>query len=151
MVLLEQFLIHARLVIEAFKVGFADQLDKILIAGEIGGQQDEMIVVVMRQSAFPALSVAGRHVGLTAYDGLDPASESLLIKLDSPEQIAMVRHGHGGHAEVFHLLDERLNLIRPIEQAVLGVEVKMNEWLGRQVETSGRIVIGRGGEVNVVK
>ncbi|HTK88070.1 MAG TPA: hypothetical protein VL329_10075 [Nitrospiraceae bacterium] len=63
----------------------------------------------------------------------------------------MVGHGHGGHAEVFHLLDERLNLIRPIEQAVLGVEVKMNEWLGRQVETSGRIVIGRGGEVNVVK
>jgi hypothetical protein len=28
--------------------------------------------------------------------------------------------------------------------------VKMNEWLGRQVETSGRIVIGRGGEVNLV-
>jgi hypothetical protein len=27
----------------------------------------------------------------------------------------------------------------------------MNEWLGRQVETSGRIVIGRGGEVNVVR
>src|SRR5690242_13942909 len=24
----------------------------------------------------------------------------------------------------------------------------MNEWLGRQVETSGRIVIGRGAEVN---
>ena len=26
--------------------------------------------------------------------------------------------------------------------------MQMNEWLGRQVGTSGRIVIGRGGEVN---
>jgi hypothetical protein len=33
----------------------------------------------------------------------------------------MVRHGNRWHAEVFDLLDERFNLVRPIEQAVLRV------------------------------
>lgn len=80
-----------------------------------------MIVVVVRQPALAILPVAGCHVGFTAYDRLDSASQRLLVKLYCSEQVAMVRHGDGWHAEILHLLDERLNLIRPIEQAVLRV------------------------------
>jgi hypothetical protein len=69
----------------------------------------------MRQPAFPILPVAGRHVGFTAYDRFHAAGESFLIKLHGSEQVAMVRHGDGGHAEVFHLLNERLDLIRPVK------------------------------------
>ncbi len=119
--LLEQFLIHPRLVIKPFEVGFTHQLNEIVIAGEISGEQNEMIIVVMRQSAFAVLPVARRHVGFTADDGLHSTGQGFLVKFNGPKQVAMVRHGNGRHAEVFYLLDERLNLVRPIEQAVLRV------------------------------
>ena len=60
-----------------------------------------MVIIVMRQSAFPIFSVTGRHVGFTAYDGLDTAGQGLLIKLHRPEQIAMICHGHRRHVEDF--------------------------------------------------
>ena len=120
-VLLEQFLIHPRFVIEPFEVRFTDQLDEILVAGEIGGEQDQVIVVVMRKGAFTSLSAARCHVGFAPDNRLDSAGQRFLVELHRPEQVAMVRHGDRRHAEVFHLLDERFNLIRPIEQAVLRV------------------------------
>jgi hypothetical protein len=51
----------------------------------------------------------------------------------------MVGHRHSWLVKRFNLLDERLDLIRTIEQTELSVEMKMNE--GR---SHGGILGGRG-------
>lgn len=87
-----------------------------------------MVIIIMRKTAvLLGMSTAERHVGFTADDRLDAHLFGLAIKLDRPEHIAMVRHGHSGLIERFNLPDQRLNLIGAIEETELGVEVKMHE------------------------
>jgi hypothetical protein len=61
----------------------------------------------------------------------------------------MVGHGDRRHLERLHLLNERIDLIRTVQKAVLSVQMKVNELLGRQGGRPRRgILIGREGEVN---
>ena len=45
----QQSFVHPGLVIEALEIGLADQFNEILIAGPVGGEQNEVIVVVVRK------------------------------------------------------------------------------------------------------
>jgi hypothetical protein len=49
----KEFLVHARLIVEPFKIGLTDELDEVLIASQTGRKQDQVIVVVVRQAALP--------------------------------------------------------------------------------------------------
>jgi hypothetical protein len=42
-------------------------------------------------------------------------------------QVAVIGHRHGIHAQFLHARDERLELVAPIEQAVLAVQVQVDE------------------------
>jgi hypothetical protein len=48
----------------------------------------------------------------------------------------MVGHGHGWLIERFDLLDERLDLIRAVQETELGMEMEMNE-----LRCHGKIVV----------
>jgi hypothetical protein len=52
-----------------------------------------------------------------------------------PERVAMVGHRHNRLAEGLDLLDERLDLIRTVQETELGMEIEMNE-LRRQGRNS---------------
>ncbi len=71
--------------------------------------------------------------------GLMPAFFGFAVELDGPEHVAMVGHGHSRLIKRFNLLDERLDLIRAVQETELGMEVEMHE--GR---SHGRILGGRG-------
>jgi len=43
----------------------------------------------------------------------------------------MVGDGHGRHAEILGFLDEGIDLVGPVKETVLGVDVEVDE-LGRQ-------------------
>ena len=99
-----------------------------------------MIVVVVGEAAvFGSEATAGRHVGFAADDRFDACFFGFAVELDRPEHVAMVGHRHGRLIERFDLLDERLDLIRAVEQTELGMEMEMNE--GR---SHGGILGGRG-------
>ncbi len=128
MVFFQKLLVHPWLIIKSFKICFTGEFDEVLIAGQIRGQQDEMIVIVVRESAvFLGVAAAGRHIGFTADDGFDPVRLGFLIKLNRAKQVAMVGHGHGRHAEGFDLLYERFDLIGAVEKTELGVQMQMDE------------------------
>ena len=73
-------------------------------------------------------ATARGHVGFAADDGFDAGILGFAVELDGPEHVAMVGHGHGRLIERFDLLDERLDLIRAVQETVLGMEVEMDEW-----------------------
>ena len=86
-----------------------------------------MIVVVVGQQAFALSPAAGREISFTADDGLHPVGLGLFVEVDGAEEVAVVRDGERGLLKVTDLLEQRIQLIRAVQQAVLGVEVQVNE------------------------
>ena len=87
-----------------------------------------MIVIVMRKAAvFLGMSAAECHVGLTTDDRFDARFFGFAIELDRAEHVAMIRHRDSRLIERLDLPDQRLNLIRAVEETELRVEMKMDE------------------------
>ena len=106
MVFFQKLLVHPWLIIESFKVCFTDEFDQVLIAGQISGEQDEVVVIVVREPAvFLGMAAAERHVGFAADDGLDAVFFRFPVKLDGAEHVAMIGHGHGRLSEGFDLAE----------------------------------------------
>ena len=49
------------------------------------------------------------------------------MEVDGSEEVAVVRDGESGLLKFPDLLEKRIQLIRAVQQAVLGVEVQVNE------------------------
>ena len=72
-------------------------------------------------------AAAGSHVGFAPNDRFHPEFFRLAIELDRAEHVTVVGYRNAGLAEGFDSLNQRLDLIRPVEKAEMGVEVEMNE------------------------
>ena len=127
MVFLQEFLIHPGFVVKPFEIGLARQLDEVMVAREIGSQENQMIIVVVGQQAFALLPAAGREIGFTPDDGLHPLGRGLFIEVDGAEEVAVVGDGESGLLKFPDLPEKGIQLIRAVQQAVLGVEVQVNE------------------------
>lgn len=86
-----------------------------------------MVIVVMGQESFALLPAAGREIGFTPDDGLHPLGGGLFMEVDGSEEVAVVRDGERGLLKFPDLPEKRIQLIRAVQQAVLGVEVQVNE------------------------
>ena len=88
-----------------------------------------MIVVFLRPLVDALLLEAAgrRHVDLATDDRLDAVAHRFAIKLDGAEHVAVIGHGHGRLLERFDALEELVNLVRAIQQAIFGMTVKVNE------------------------
>ena len=69
----------------------------------------------------------GRDIQFTADDRFDSVLIGMLIKIDRPVEIAVIGHRNGRHLIFFCLLEKVIEANRTVEEAVLGVKVKMNE------------------------
>ncbi len=98
-VLLQKFSVHSRPVIEALKVRLGYELDKVLVAGIIFGQENEMIVVSISYIASGATSRG--DVYLTADDGLYPRLPGGTIELDDAIHGAVVGYRQAVHTQLF--------------------------------------------------
>ena len=128
-VLGQKVFVDARTVIKALQERLAQEPGQILIAGVVAGQQRQ----VMRRRA-DALAAAveargRRHVGLAAQDRFDAARLRRLVEFHGAEHVAVVGDRHGRHAKLLGAVQKLADAVRPIQQAELGVQVKMNEIL----------------------
>src|SRR5215471_7020349 len=73
-------------------------------------------------------ATAVSHVAFAANDRFHPEFFRLAIELDRAEHVTVIGYSDGGLAERFDLLNQRVDLIRPVEKAELGVDVEMNEF-----------------------
>ena len=66
-------------------------------------------------------------VDLAPDDGLDVPLAGFVEEIRCGEKIAVVGDGHGGHLLARSLIEKLRSLASPVEQAVIGVDVEMNE------------------------
>ena len=60
-------------------------------------------------------------------DGLDAMLVRGIGKMHGAKDIAVVGHGHGGHAEFIHALAELIDVTGAIEQRIVSVQVQVDE------------------------
>ncbi len=124
-VLAEQFLVDARLVVEALGVAGGDELDEVLVALVVRGQDDQMVVrpgvgLLVFDSGL-VMARAVRDVHLAADDRLDLLLLHGVVELNGSEHVAVVRDGAGGHAELRHALGQLFGPGGTVQQGVFGV------------------------------
>src|SRR5262245_33727625 len=109
----EQVLVDARLVVEALEVRLGDELDEVLVAGEIADEDRQVVgALVPAVSGAALLAPARRDVELAAQDRLDPGLLSGEIEVDRAEQVAMVGERDRGKAQLLGLGHELVELRR---------------------------------------
>src|ERR1700749_176311 len=72
-------------------------------------------------------SFARREISFTSDDRLDTGLARLREEFDRPEHIAVVGHGHRRHSGLLRMLDQRTDFVGAVEQALLSMNVQMNE------------------------
>ncbi len=122
----QQGLVHPRLVVEAMQMPGRHQLDQVLVARVVHGQQHQ-VVADPGQIAVAVGVVRGRDIDLAAQDGVDADILGGHVEGDRAEHVAMVGDGGGALAEVLGRVAQVLDADGAVEEAVLGVAVEMDE------------------------
>ena len=107
-----------------------DHLHKVAVAGFVLRQQGEMIggVALVRG---PVLHLTRGHVSLASDDRFQPSFRRFLVKFDRAMEIAVVGNRDRRHPKFLRLFHQLLHPHRAIEEGVFGVEMEVNEGIGR--------------------
>ena len=126
MVLAQEVLVDARLVVHALDVGQRDELDEIAVARLVLREQNQVVIAHAIDLAV-FLARAWGHVDLAADDGLRALLLGFLVEIDDAVHGAVVGDGDAVHAELFRRLDELLDAARTVEQAVFRVDMEVSK------------------------
>ena len=126
----EDFLVDARLVVIALQMRRRGELDQILVSLFILREQHEMIVNIATASAGVRLlfqPAARRDIDLAADDGLDAFLPRRLVEIHRAVKHAVIGDGDAGELQVVGLLHQLVEAAGRVEQAVLSVEMEMDK------------------------
>ncbi len=129
-VLRERVEIGARFVVKTFEMSVGDELEEVLVAGEVFREQPEVedaFALVGAPVLFEARSL--NQVELAADDRLDALGLGRVVEFDRAVEIAMVGERDGGHAEYDRPVHQPVDAAAAVEQAEVGVDVEMDEIL----------------------
>ena len=128
LVFFQQFLVDARLVVEAFQEGGGDQLAQVAVALVVLDQHQQVEIIELVLAAVGLVETRTRgQVQLGADDGLDLVLPGLFVEVDRAQDGAVVGQGHGGHLEGAGLFQQVVDLQGGIEQAVFRMQVQVDE------------------------
>ena len=119
----EDFVVHARLVVEALEEGERGEPHQVAKAPLVARQQDQVVGAV---AGAVAAAPAG-DVRLHPDDRLDARLARRLIELDRPEQRAVVGEGQGRHRQLGGARHHALDGARAVEQRIVAVVVEVDE------------------------
>ena len=132
-VLPEDVRVKPRLVVEPLKVGDCGELEEVSVSGQVLCKEDDVMITRTLSSGFRFLArlletAPFRHdIRFHADDRLDPGFRGFLVEFDGPEKHAVIRERHGGHAVLDGGMNQILDATGRIEEAVVGMIVKMDE------------------------
>src|SRR5262249_41755095 len=129
----KQFLVDARLAVEALGVAGRHQLDQVVPALFRLGQQDQ-VVVVLADGPAAIESTPRRDINLAAENRVQPALARVIVKRDRREHVAVLGDGNPRHAIALDLIEQLVDAAGAVEEGKLSVEVKMYE-LGQSIPT----------------
>ncbi len=121
----QKLLAHARLVIKAVQRSLRRDLDQIAVAFLVLGQNQQVVVAIAFGRGAVVVFLA--DVEFAADDGLHARMFRSVDKVDCAKNIAVVGHGHGGHAQLFHALAKFFDITGAVEQGVVRVQMQVDE------------------------
>ncbi len=128
MVLFEQVVVDARVVVEAVDVGLGDEANEVVVAGEVLREEDQVVAALV----LVARRVVARRgdVRLAAEDGLDGRQvavallrAALVVERLQGEEVAVVGDRQRGHAPLARAPHERFDAALPVQQGIGGMDV----------------------------
>lgn len=123
----EQFLVDARFVVESLQMTGGDKLDQVAVSHIVLGDEQEVKRGIAGAGRFFFEARAGRDVRLATEDGFQSVFLGCLVKLDRAMHVSVVGDADGWHSAGFGFLYGVSDPASAIEQAVLGVKVKMDK------------------------
>ena len=122
----QEFMVHAGIIIEAFQLGGAGDLEQVLIADFVLSQQQQVIAVLV----FLRVAVghaAGGYIGFESQDRFDAGVFAGVIELDHTKHGAVVGDRQRVHAHFFGAVDKLLDLAKAVEQRIFGMNMQVSE------------------------
>ena len=123
----EDFPVYSGLEVEALEVPDRGEPAQVPVSFLVHGEEGQVVV-----SGAPAARIAfgdrrRGDVGLHADDGPEVTLHQFVMELDRAEEAAVIGDGASPHAGFHEQIGQLGGLHRPVEEAVLGVQVKVVE------------------------
>ena len=120
--------IRAGLVVEALEVRVGDELEQVLVPGEVAGDQAQVEdALPLVRPAQPLQARALRQVKFAADERLQALGLGRAVEFDRAVEVAVVGQREGGHAERGGPVHQPVDPAGSIQQAVVAVDVEMDE------------------------
>ena len=120
----QKLLVDPRVVVEAIEIGLGAEIHEVFVSDFVLGEETE--VVALAGALVPQL-LAVVQIGLHPDDGFDPLFAHRVVEVDGPEHVAVVGHGHRIHPELFDLFGQGFDLVGPVQEGILGMQMEMGE------------------------
>src|SRR3982751_594679 len=124
-VLRQKFLADPWLVIKPVQRSLGGDLYQVPVSLFVLCQHEQVIVGVALRSRPVILLLA--NVQLASHDRLDAMLVCRIHEMHGAKNVAVIGHGHGGHAELLHALAQLFDVTSAIEQGIVGVQVQVNK------------------------
>jgi hypothetical protein len=125
----QQLLVDAGFVVEAFQMSLAGQVEEVAVTGAVGGQKHQVVGALV-QLGLLLVHAAWPDVELGANEGFDAGFLAAGVEVDSRVHAAMVSDSQGVHVQFFGAGNELVDAAQSVQQAELGMNVKMGEVYG---------------------
>ncbi len=111
-------------------------MNQVAITLLVFTQQNQVIIPVRFGVHLVALL---RDIDLAADHRMHALFLGPVVELHGAEQVAVIRHGHGGHLLLDHEIHQLVDFASPVEQGIIGVAMQMDErcWSGHSVSNTG--------------
>jgi hypothetical protein len=120
--------VRAGLVIEAAEVGVGDELQQVLVAGQVAREQSEMEDVFSFVGPTCAVEAGvGGQIKFATNQRFDALGLRLVVKVDGPVEVAVIRQRQRGHPQRCGPIHQAVDPARAVQQAIVAVYMKMNE------------------------
>ena len=86
-----------------------------------------VVSIAFGRGPFDVVIVLLADVKLATDDRFDARCFGRIHEVDGAEYIAVIGHGHGGHAQLFHALDKFFHVAGAVQHGVIGMEMQVNE------------------------
>src|SRR4030081_1296095 len=124
----QKFLAHPRLVVEAVQRGFRRDLHQVAVAFFIFGEHQQMVIsVAVGWSARDDVIVFLADIQFASDDRFHSDLMRGIYKMHRAKNIAVIGHGHRGHAKFMNPINEFFDVASAVEQGVIAMQMQVNE------------------------
>jgi len=121
----EKVFVHSRLAVKTVQGPVRNQLDEVMVAGVVLGQQHQMIAGVGKSRCLVGMIMA--DIDFAADDGLEAELSGGEIKFERAVKVAVVGDGNGVHAEVLGFGAKVFQADGAVQQAVFCMAVQVDK------------------------